>query len=492
MIRFVRRILRAIRVRLGENLDLFGLVLGCAIVQPLVPPGGFLDRDDLAPWFALVVAAAAALRETRLGPGPHPMLAPRSAALGSLLRHAGRVAAPLLLLAWFEVGRVACVAGAITDVLTAIGIAAVGTVLTVGAFVLGADDGRTAWNPAGSPGPVGWGIGAGLVVALSSAFGFLVGSGQPVPSWLAMAGWLGLLVLGTGLALGRPRELGQRRAASPLQSFVPITFRHGLALIGPTFTLASLQSLLLILRGEVIAFDEAWIAAVVVALWAAVLWPQPVPIGLTCLLHEVVPVGGNDRGSNDGAAVPFDRAPEGSLRFNPLRTVRIQAVHPWLVPIRAARIAELDDPVRALWAPSTPRLAFHILGEAVFEPDPLTASPQWTEITIHLRGREDVSTLSSTDVQTRRLVVLRPFPSPGTSRRAAMTTWRWDRSIPAESYQLLDATTATARIRHGDVLVMSLEGVARAFEVEFGAPVYTLRDAMDFRPPQVRDYVGVG
>ena len=490
MILLVRRLVHAVRRRVRENLDLLATVAVFTVLLPVVPPGYLLDRADLAPWLAVAVAAAAAIRDPRLGSGAHPMLTPRTSAFGARLRHAARVATPLTLFAWFEVGRTAAVrAETGPDVLLVIGIAVVATVATIGAFALGGDDGRTGWNPTGAPGGFMWGLVYATIGVLCVACGFLSAAGPP--PWTVVPAWLGLVFLCTGLAVGRAREVRQRRVATA-GLFLPFSFRHVLALVGPTFTLLSLQGVLWAIRGDVLSFEEAWIAVVVVAMWAAVVWPPRVPIGVTCILHEVVPFGGNDRATEDGAAVPFDRAPEGALRFHPLRTTRIQSMHPWLVPVRAARIAELDDPILPLWPPPTPRPASHILGDAAFEPDPLTAMLQWDEITIHLGSRHDVGALTSGDVQTRRLVVLRPFPVPGSSRRTGMTTWRWESAVPAGSYQLLDATVDSATIRHGDVLVMSLEGVARAFEVEFGVPVYTLGDAVDFRPPQVRDYIGVG
>jgi hypothetical protein len=44
-------------------------------------------------------------------------------------------------------------------------------------------------------------------------------------------------------------------------------------------------------------------------------------------------------------------------------------------------------------------------------------------------------------------------------------------------------------IENGSIIVLATEGVARAFEVEIGAPVYRLPDAAGFRPPQLEDYV---
>ena len=41
----------------------------------------------------------------------------------------------------------------------------------------------------------------------------------------------------------------------------------------------------------------------------------------------------------------------------------------------------------------------------------------------------------------------------------------------------------------GSILVHSTEGIARAYELEIGAPVYDWEEAMLQRPPQLEDYV---
>ena len=43
-------------------------------------------------------------------------------------------------------------------------------------------------------------------------------------------------------------------------------------------------------------------------------------------------------------------------------------------------------------------------------------------------------------------------------------------------------------LENGSIIVLATEGVARAFEVEIGAPVYRLPDASGL-DPQLEDYV---
>ena len=46
--------------------------------------------------------------------------------------------------------------------------------------------------------------------------------------------------------------------------------------------------------GEKVEFEQAFVPAAFVVAWAGVIWPKPIPIAVTCLLHEVMPAGGGD------------------------------------------------------------------------------------------------------------------------------------------------------------------------------------------------------
>ena len=164
------------------------------------------------------------------------------------------------------------------------------------------------------------------------------------------------------------------------------------------------------------------------------------------------------------------------------------AIHPRL-PVRAGRIEDLDDPVRPLWTrPNRPR-DHHVLGDASFEPDPVTRQPQTRVITVRLRAPDDVTTLSGGDIQSRRIVVLRPFPVGDARRGQQSVTYRWDDDrLPPGSIQVVDATTRELQLRDGDVLVLSSEGIARAYAIEIGEPLYTWGPLSTSRPPQVEDY----
>ncbi|MEC7983866.1 MAG: hypothetical protein VX278_01800, partial [Myxococcota bacterium] len=190
----------------------------------------------------------------------------------------------------------------------------------------------------------------------------------------------------------------------------------------------------------------------------------------------------------------YYQPPEGALRIDPLRIKRVRSIHPWLVQVKASRVPEFDDPIKPLWAYRQPPQSFHLLGNAAFEPDPVTNQEQWNEITIRLKGSEDVGAVSSGAASNKKLVVLKPFLKPGLLgrfRRNSVTTFRWDESVPEGTVQTVDATTESLSIEDGSIIVFATEGVARAFEVEIGAPVYTFVEAARFRPPQIEDYVKV-
>jgi hypothetical protein len=92
---------------------------------------------------------------------------------------------------------------------------------------------------------------------------------------------------------------------------------------------------------------------------------------------------------------------------------------------------------------------------------------------------------------TLRMVVLRPFLEPGESRKSQIRTYTWERTVPDATVQTVDANTQRLLLTNGCVIVLSTEGVARAYELEIGAPVYQLNEAINFRPPQLEDYVKV-
>jgi hypothetical protein len=311
--------------------------------------------------------------------------------------------------------------------------------------------------------------------------------------WLPVSAFVGLQMFGIGLLADRPQTHRQRRAAGRRDGrrYAAQRFRFVLAAIGPSGGLLLLLLLHELLIGTV-EFEQAVVIALHLLAWAGVLFPLPMPIAVSCVLHEVVPYGGHDPGAKGTDGQTFDRPPEGALRINPILIRRLRVMHHWLVWVRDPRIEELDDPIRPLWPRRPPPMSHHVLGDATFEPDPRTQQPQWHTVTVRLKNQQDVSQLHEFNAQQRRMVVLRAFPGLFAGLRRGLRTYRWERSVPAETRQVVDATTTRLYLRDGDILVLSTEGVARAFELEIGGPLYDLARFGHQRPPQLEDHVAIG
>jgi hypothetical protein len=483
-------IFRKITAPIVANLDLVLIWIVLLSAQPMISTESMLSNTHLAPWMMLSLGICAGFRACPLGDGPHPMLTARKNKADKRYRFIATVLIPVVLLYWYLAGR-ADLFGQETQGFIYAGIGF--GILCIAAFflMLARKHQVTAWNPPGLSAGLMWVAGPVCALLLAAVAGWF-----DIQEWNSeFASGVGLsLLIGVGfvsisLMLGRVRNLRQRMAAGQRngQPYFPGLFRLILAFMGPAVGLYLLQQIYLILFHELFDFNQSFVIALHVVGWTAVIWQKPVPIAVYCMLHEVIPHGGID-GKGD-TALSFEEAPEGSLRINPLKLRKTRAVHLWKVPVQAARIEDLDDPVRMLWSRPSAPLSSHVMGEACFEPDPITKKPQTEEITIRIRGGSDVSSVGQGDAQTRRLVVLRAFPVPGTSSERHLTTYRWDKRIPQQCIQIMDATTDRISLRSGDLIVLSTEGVARAYEVECGAPVYYYPEMATFRQPQIEDYV---
>ena len=477
----IRRIQRALGAGLAANLDLLLLWLAAVVAWPLVPEGTALARPDLAPWMILTLAAALALRGRRLGAGPHPMLTPRKHGSAALARRAAVMLSPV------GVGLVA-EAAATRALLPAVAAALCAALVAV-LLAVGSEAGLTGWRPPGRSAVAVWALGIATILGGAAWIGLLRSTLGQSSAALGSSGLLGLAFLAAGLVDGRVRHMNQRRAAgnrdgSPWSADL---FPFLLAALGPSLGLFLLHLLFQPMGG--LSFDQAWVAALHVVVWVGLVWPPPEPLARAVILHEVEPVSGQDREVRDSAS-PFDEPPEGALQLDPRRMRRTRVIHPWLVPVRASRIADLDDPIRPLWPRALPPLPAHALGEAAFEPDPLTRATQTELITLRMKGGDETVSLSGGEGLTRRIAILRPFLPPGAPTRARISTYTWDAALPEESVQVIDAGTRLATLRHGDIIVVSVEGVARAVEVDLGALIFSAAEAALLRPPQLGDYVG--
>lgn len=496
---------RRLLVSPAAHRDLFVAWLVTVALHTLVPSENLLARGDLAPWATMCLVLVAALRAAPLGESPHPSLAPRAAWWRGKIGTLGMMLAPPSLLLAYDTA-----AGAYADPLGR-AIAPSLAVMLCGLVALlvfaGMENGRTAWRPPGPSSAVVWTLRAVPLLALAAVFGLfaratfdpaalaetvgpIVGPVEPEPTWTTSA-LLGTQFLVLGLLPDRIEALRQRRAAGRRdgRTYRPPLFPFLLAALGPGLGLALLFELHRLFDMP-ITFAQSTVVSLHVFAWAAVLWPPRVPVALACVLHEVVPAGGGDP-LLAGGVPSFDRPPDGALQLNPIALRRVGLMHAWIVPVQDPRIEEFDDPVRSLWPrPSLP-LAYHVLGEASFEPDEATQLPQWHSITVRLDEHRDVGRLSQGNVQTRRLAVLRPFPSRARGAPRILRTYRWEDPVRSGALQVVDATTESISLQDGDILVLSTEGVARAFELELGAPVYGSDPLASRRGPHLEDYVGL-
>jgi hypothetical protein len=487
---FFERIQRLLLNGMKSNVDLIVLWIFYIAIQPLIPVEDTLARPDLVPWLMFCLSGTIMLRGKRYGEGPHISLTQKKSTFGWVLRKIVVISVPLVLTYWYDIGLKLDNIMLGKDLSTMV-MPILLTLIGAAFLRLSSEHERTAWNPPGIPSAVVWILGGIFVLGSAICFGVLkqreiVSNTTPL--------LLGLAFLMAGSLQGRVQNLRQRFAAGTKDGgkYFPSLFGFFFASLGSAFGLWALFLIqdLLGLGGDV-GFEQAFVPAAFVVAWAGVVWPKPTPIAVTCILHEIMPSGGGDK-TITTTATPFYEPPSGALRIDPLRVKRIRSIHPWLVHVKASRVPEFDDPIRPLWPYRHPPQSFHILGNAVFEPDPVTNQEQWNEITIHLKGSEGVSSVSGS--VSKKLVVLKPFLKPkllGRFRKKEQTTFRWEEAVPEGTVQRVDATTETLSIEDGSIIVFATEGVAKAFEVEFGAPVYSFVEAARFRPPQIEDYVKV-
>jgi hypothetical protein len=491
MMNFIRSIQFRISRGVSKNFDLILLWVLLIAIQPQISIEHILARPDLVPWLMFCLGCTVFLRGKRYGDGPHTSLTKRLSNYGAMYLKLGMIGTLIALVFWFDLGKGwEIVRSGSIESIKLIGLPVASSVVSLVLIYLGRGHEQTSWNPKGIPSSLLWLFGSGSIVALAFGIGRLEKLQPEIPTEALL---LGLGFLSVGLVVGRVQHLRQRFAAGTKdgRSYRPALFNYIFSTFGAALGLWALYFIQeQIGLGEKVSFEQAFVPAAFVVAWAGVVWSKPVPIAVTCLLHEIMPSGGGDKIVSTTAS-PFDQTPEGALRINPLQIKRILATHPWLVPVKASRVPELDDPIRPLWPRREPPISYHVLGNASFEPCKYTNQEQWDEITIRLKGSDDIGSLSGAASMNRSIVVMKPFLRPGTPRKKRITTYRWENPVLQASIQNVDATTETLSLENGSVIVMATEGVARAFELEIGSPVYRLTEASGFRPPQIEDYVKV-
>lgn len=476
-------LLRTLRRQGWQNRDLVLLWIALTAAQPLVPPGHVLARPDLIPWTALTLACAVYMRGRILGAGPHPMLVPRRTSGGRSLRAITGALTVITLPVVYELSR---------DPSETNGWRTLGMLATTGFFLyLGREQERTGWDPRRRARAFPAMAVGGLILAITLSLGQIDANASSEPvTWATRSALLGLSCLSVGLVHGNARNFFQRMAAgrSDGPGVSLEIFRPALALLGPGLGLFLLFALTQARLGP-LGYSQSFVVSVFVLAWVGVLWPKRQPLLVPCILHEVVPSGGKDLPATDQAR-GFERPPEGALRLNPLDIQRTRSIHPWLVPVIGARIQELDDPVRPLWQRKAPPSPAHVLGDASFEPDPVTGAAQTDILTLRVAQRSDIGALSAGGAQSRRVSVLCAFPDMAAAAKEA-PTYAWDEELPPGSLQVMDAATDSLELSNGSVLVLSTEGVARAYELEICEPILERRSLEHYRPPQLEDYAEV-
>ncbi|MBK7760043.1 MAG: hypothetical protein IPI35_27285 [Deltaproteobacteria bacterium] len=484
--------------QLIEDRDLVGAWMLLTAAQPLVNPASPLAGADLSWWATLSVSITAALRGRALGEGPHPALAPQRTFVGQLALRAAMALVPWTLLAWAELGRTIPVKAAAEPSLAAV-VAPALTLALLGLRWLSWREGRTAWLPHARVSPLVWAV---LLAAVPVVMAFVLGvvcaalpPAMGAPTFTASL--IGLGFVSAALFAGRIQHVLQRRAAGYRdgEPWRPRWFRFGLALLGPPagvlIAVVALAPAAELGLGLAVGGDQAYIVALYVLAWGRVLWPRPLPLARTVVLHEVVPTGGGDSSAETLTARAFSEIPSGSLRINPLRLRRTRVMHPWVVPVMRPGLSEEAQALASPWPIPPAPAPLHALGEARFEPDPVLGRAQLDEITLRMQSHADDNGVDlREDGLTRRIVVLRAFPS-GPSQSAQSRTFSWDDTLPEASAQVIDNRTTQATLRDRDVILIASGGRARLFEVELGA---TTSDPFLFelgRAPQIEDYVRV-
>ena len=478
---FIRRVRAAVLAQFQRNADLLALWVVLAVAQQQVPVTHYFGREDLLPWVTLTLSVVALIRGRALGPGPHPMLTPRVDRTGWIMQRAALVLTPWVLVLMYD--------GARTASPGSIGAGAGVAVAVLVTSMLGSSHGQTAWRPVRSTPWLQWSFAALLFMGTATALG-VVAHIVPIDPvvWLTRSLLLGAMFVALGLVSGRVQHHQQRRIAGLKggRPYRPALFPLVLAAVGPALGYA----VVLFVLGN-LPFTQAFVLALLVIVWGTIIWPRPEPHAVAVMLFEVQPTGGKDYVAVE-TANPFDAPPEGALRFNPIRSSRTRTTHPWLVPVVGSRIEGLDDPVAPLWPIRAPFRPSHTLGEARFEPHPLTRETQTEVLTLHLKSDDGSADLSGGEVQSRRTVVLRAFIPPGFDARRRVRTYTWEQQYARDAVQVIDSTLESCKLVDGDVILMSQEGVAHAYEVEMGSPIYRAADAFRFRPAQLEDYVKAG
>lgn len=477
-------------------LQLLGLWYALVLLQSFVPRDWYLADVRLLPWLAVTLSACLLLRHNSLLPAPHPALVSRRSPLAAVIQRLTIALTPWVLLAFVEFlldrQRVDVAHPALATV-TMAGF----LILIIGASV-GHRHRLTAWNPRQRG--YGWLVIGSTFLAL---FPLLIAawwpdrqpvgsSGYAMSEFLTLPLYVGATFLLAGILATPPRDVGQFLSAQLSRPNRSIAQTLGLLIMPPlaAWLLATLGlgvfHTLYLLRYDALGFNGVLIHMLFVCMCTAALFPRPVPIAMACLFHEVRPAGA-EKPQEEARVRDFTESPEGALVFNPLNVERTGRIHFCRIPVESNSLTLFESNAPWLWPLEGMAAQAHLFGFVSFESS--GTKPQWQEVTIRKAARDVVSWKSEMGYNLQRMLILRPYTSSWFRRRG--TVFDHEGKAFEGQIQSMGDLADTMSIQHGDLILLSIGGVIRAYEFEIGAPLYEQDLVAHERLPILEDYVSV-
>lgn len=473
--------------------DLLTFWLVTVLAQAIVPRTSYLADASLLPWLAVTLSGCLLLRDCSMLPAAHPALSQRRSMALGLVRRLTAASVPWVLLLWHEY---LCARQSHEALLPFLFSMAGGASLILLVGVSFSQRERlTAWTPEQGGYPLLL-LGAILLVTLPAWI-------LQAPFWqetdtivlylrtlLPPALFTGSTFLLAGLLLTPPRDFQQFVVGQRHQGRTRLAIL--LRLLGPLlaafllpFPSMTLFHWLFLTQFSGLGFGGVMVHALFACLMYAALYPRPVPVAMACIFHEVRPSGS---GEDDAEKIAdFVKSPEGSLVFNPLNIERTRRLHPCLMPVESNQLALFESRAPHLWPlEGLPPQSF-LLGHASFEVS--GGKPQWTTVTIRKASRDVISWKSHLGYNLQRMLILRAF-SPRWFRRNREAFEHEGRSWEGQTQSLGDVSD-TMNLMNGDIVVLSIGGVIRAYEFEIGCPVYATDLVAHERPGILEDYVSL-
>lgn len=463
------------------------------MLAPLIPRASLLGDPELLAYLVLTLMLGLGLRQRGLLPMPHRALPLVSSRWGALGAWVSALLVPLALLLLGEAVRSSALGIGQAGQLWVVTLGLWGLVL--GCAVLAGRAELTAWAPEGlMPTLLLCGF---LLLAVGPIIGLeLVAATVPTLelSWLRSGFLVGGAFLLAGTLPYPPRNLGQ--ALRSLEQLAPVTTWLGrlrqLARVAGLPILAwavpvlgvSLVRLLAVMVFPELGFGAAPLTSLLVLLLIGAFFTRPTPVAISCLFREVLSKHG-DEPDDAIRASDFADHPEGALTFNPLEVKRTGRMHPALFPVDTDRLTQLDQAQARLWPEAEKPNQNQIFGLAAFEPE--GGVPQWKTLTIHKASRELLSWKSESQARLQRMLILRPFSSGWFKLKTSVFDHEGDR-FPGQMQSMADPSPVMT-LKTGDVVVLSIGGLIRAYEFEICGPLYPGDPLATERMPILEDYL---